>query len=84
MFREGRIIIVRAGNSLQVNNDIHSIRRRNKYSSEILDLSNGLVLNELQNMGQRKTVQNLKPNVPDSYIDLKGKGNYLVVLLNVD
>ena len=60
---------------IQVNNDSQSINRHKKYSSAILDLSNGLVLNELQNMGHTKIVKNLKPNVPDGYIDLKGKGN---------
>ena len=69
---------------LQVSNDSHSIRMGNTYSCEILDLSNGLVLNELQNMRQRKTMRNLKPYVPDGYIDLKGKGNKWVVLLSID
>ena len=58
----------------QVSNDFHNNLSHRKLSNEILELSNGLVLNELQNMGEVKMAQSLKPSVPDDYIDLKGKG----------
>ena len=58
----------------QVSNDFHNNLSHRKLSNEILELSNGLVLNELQNMGEAKMAQSLKPSVPDDYIDLKGKG----------
>ena len=44
------------------------------FSKEILDLSNGLVLNELQSMGEEIMAKSLEPKVPNDYIDLKGKG----------
>ena len=50
-------------------------------SNEILDLSNGLVLNELQNMGEVITAKSLEPNVPNDYIDLKGKGKFEIIRL---
>ena len=58
----------------QVSDDFHNTLSHRKLSNEILELSNGLVLNELQNMGEAKMAQSLKPSVPDDYIDLKGKG----------
>ena len=58
----------------QVSNDFHNNLSHRKLSNEILELSNGLVLNELQNMGEVNMAQSLKPSVPDDYIDLKGKG----------
>ena len=50
-------------------------------SNEILDLSNGLVLNELQNMGEEVMAKSLEPNVPNEYIDLKGKGKFEIIKL---
>ena len=49
------------------------------FSNEILDLSNGLVLNELQNMGEVMMAKSLEPNVPNDYIDLKGKGKFEII-----
>ena len=54
-------------------------------SKEILDVSNGLVLNELRRMGQKNIAKHLKPSVPEDYTDLKRKGiltYYLLLLIS--
>ena len=52
-----------------------SIAYQQKASNEILDVSNGLILNELDSMGQTKIAKILQSIVPEDYTDLKGKGN---------
>ena len=41
---------------------------------EVLDVSNGLVLNELCNSNQKKIARKFSSNVSKEYADLKGKG----------
>ena len=53
--------------------DTESSIMSKKCSKEVLALSNGLVLNELQNMGENSVAKKLKPIVSDEYTDLKGK-----------
>ena len=52
-----------------------SIAYEQKASNEILDVSNGLILNELYSMSQTKIAKILQSIVPEDYTDLKGKGN---------
>ena len=59
---------------IQVSTELQKGLSNSRISNEILDLSNGLVLNELQNMGETDTARILEPYVPNDYIDLKGKG----------
>ena len=64
--------------STQVGTDSPNLNCKG-FSKEILDLSNGLVLNELQNMGEEIMAKSLEPNVPNDYIDLKGKGSFEII-----
>ena len=87
MTSRGTSPIPRFSNDSQYATEIHggpkscmkgtsTIAHKQKASDEILDVSNGLILNELHSIGQTKLTNALKSIVPKDYTDLKGKGNY--------
>lgn len=72
---DSRISMETGGVSNDSMKETSSIAHQRKALNEILDVSNGLIVNELHSIGQVKITKALKSIVPNDYTDLKGKGN---------